>query len=193
MDKKLSEKIYFSLVAVDFDYIAVRHLMAGAIFPSAGTLANMVIDRYIKTFLWSEDRDDLVQKIRKWKGSNGSHDIVGMIDLVKKELKLELELSDTELEVLKNIFKCYCFRYVDNLFQTQGMCEIRMNYIHTIDKVCSFFRERIKLISPHHGNTIIDILLGGNEKGIAALSTGNVNLRDILLTDNPYSKNLCWK
>jgi len=192
MDKKLSEKIYASLVVVDFDYIAVRHLMAGAFFPSAGALANIVIDRYIKTFLWSIARNDLAQKIRSWKG-NKSHDIVSMIKLVNQDLKLGLELDAKELEILKNLFQCYCFRYADDLFKTQGMCEIKMNYMHTIDKACSFFREQIKLIPPHYGNTIIDVLLSDNEKGVAALSTGNVNLRSVLIMDNPYCHNLCWK
>ena len=185
MDKGLSEKIYFSLVVTDFDYIAVRHLMAGAFFPSAGALANIVIDRYIKTFLWSMNRNDLVNKIKNW-GGNKSHDILKMIELCKKELGIALELNNQEQAILRNVYKCYCFRYIDVMFRTKGACEIRMNYMHTIDKICTFFRGKIQLIPPHQGNTIIDILLKGDPKGVAALSTGNVNLREVLLADNPY-------
>ncbi len=66
MDKKLSEHIYFALVITDFDYIAVRHLMAGALFPSAGSLANVVMDRYIKIALMSAGRNDLIDVIKKY-------------------------------------------------------------------------------------------------------------------------------
>jgi len=185
MNKALSEKIYFSLIVTDFDYIAVRHLMAGAFFPSAGALANITIDRYIKTFLWSMNRDDLVDKIKGW-GGNKSHNISKMIVLCKRELGISLDLNKQEQSILKNIYECYCFRYIDVMFKTKGACEIRMNYMHTIDKICAFFRGKTQLIPPHQGKTIIDILLKGDPKGIAALSTGNVNLREVLLADNPY-------
>ncbi|MFA6547451.1 MAG: hypothetical protein WCT11_00720 [Candidatus Magasanikbacteria bacterium] len=185
MDKKLSEHIYFALVITDFDYISVRHLMAGALFPSAGALANVVIDRYIKIALMSAGRNDLIDVIKKWRG-NKSHNVPEIMKLYKNEVGAIIELTVAEQNILDNIYKCYCFRYVDEMFKTKGSCEIRMADMHTIDKVVSFFRNKIELISPHLGNTIIDVLLKGDPQAVSALSTGNVDLRSVFLFDNPY-------
>ncbi len=191
MDKKLSENIYFSLIVVDFDYISVRHLMAGSFFPTAGALSNVFIDRYIKTFFWSIERDDLVNKIKNW-GGNESHNALRMMELYEKEFNKSLKLNDQEKNILENIYRCYCFRYIDVMFtkKVRGMCEIHTNYMHTIDKICAFFRNKIEIIPPHQGNTVIDILIENNPTKIAAFNSGNVNLREVLLADNPYFGNI---
>jgi len=80
MDKVLSEKVFFSLWVTDFDYISTRHLLAGSLFPSAASLANITMERYIKTYLWSLGRDDLATKIKNW-GGNESHNTLRIIEL----------------------------------------------------------------------------------------------------------------
>lgn len=180
-----SEKSYLSLWIVDFDYISVRHLMAGYILSSAASLANITIDRYIKTYLWSIGRNDLVETIRKW-GGNESHNILRIIDFCKKELQLPLELSDEERKILDNLYKVYCFRYIDYMFKNGGMAEIGMPYMYTIDKMCHFFRSKIVLQPPHLGQTMIDLLIEGKPQSLAALNHGNINLREVLLNDNRY-------
>lgn len=185
MDKKLSEKIFFSLWVTDFDYISTRHLLAGSLFPSAASLANITMDRYIKTYFWSVDRDDLVNKIKKW-GGNESHNVFKMIKLYETEFNDSLNLDSKEKDKLKDIYLCYCFRYIDAMYTTKEMCKILKNYMYTIDKICHFFRNKIQLIPPHQGNTLVDILLENNSTKLAALNTGNVNLREVFLVDNHY-------
>lgn len=185
MDNKLSEKIFFSLWVTDFDYISVRHLLAGSLFPSAGQLANVTIDRYIKTYFWSVNRDDLVNQIKNWHG-NESHNISKMIQLYEVELDDPLNLDTQEKETLEDIYLCYCFRYIDAMYTTKEMYKILKNYMYTIDKICHFFRNKIQLIPPHQGNTLIDILFENNPTKLAALNTGNVNLKEVFLVDNHY-------
>lgn len=185
MTNKLSEKIFLSLWVTDFDYISVRHLLAGSLFPSSASLANISIDRYIKTYFWSVNRDDLVDKIKKW-GGNESHNIFRMVELYQIEFKDSLKLNDKEKDELKDIYMCYCFRYIDVMYTKKGICKIFKSYMYTIDKICYFFRNKIQLISPHKGNTLIDILLENNPAKLAALNTGNANLRELFLSDNHY-------
>jgi len=185
MDKKLSEKLFLSLWMVDFDYISTRHLLAGSLFPSAASLANITMDRYIKTYLWSIERNDLVERIKGW-GGNESHNVFRMVNLYEEEFNDSLNLSEQEKNTLKDIYMCYCFRYIDVMYIKKGMCKIFKNYMYTIDKVCHFFREKIKLIPPHQGNTIIDILFENNSQKVASLNTGNINPREVLLADNLY-------
>jgi len=148
MDKKLSEKVFFSLWITDFDYISVRHLLAGSLFPSAASLAVITIDRYIKTYFWSIKREDLVQKIKKW-GGNESHNILKMISLYEKEFNTSLNLSDEEKNKLKDMYKCYCFRYIDVMYIEKGLCKMFKNYMYTIDKICHFYRNKIQLVPPY--------------------------------------------
>ena len=187
MDKRLSEKIFFSLWMTDFDYISTRHLSAGSFFPSAASIANITMERYIKTYLWSLGRDDLVAKIKNW-GGNKSHNTLEIIKLCKKVIDISPDLKKNEEEILKNIYTCYCFRYIDVMYAKKGMCKIFKNYMYTIDKICCFYREKIQLIPPHQGNTLIDILIENNLKKIAALNTGNINIREVLLHDNLFLK-----
>ena len=187
MDEKTLQKMLFSLYVVDFDYIAVRYLMAGGFFPTVGSLANIVIDRYIKTFLWSQDRNDLVRQIIRWRG-NESHNIVRVINICKQEINIGPELSEQEIEVLRNIYKSYCFRYVDFMFAGKDHCEIYMKDMHTIDKICYFFRKKIEEVTPRIEKTPINLLLSGDSIMVKGLSCGNVNMRDLLLFDNPYFK-----
>ena len=187
MNKKLSEKVFFSLWVTDFDYISTRHLLAGSLFPSAASLANIAMERYIKTYLWSLGRDDLVMKIKKW-GGNESHNTPRIIELCEKEINISPGLNKKEGKILKDIYTCYCFRYIDVMYARRDMCQILKNYMYTIDKVCCFYREKIQLILPHQGNTLIDVLLENNPDKMAALNTGNVNLREVLLHDNQFLK-----
>jgi len=187
MDKVLSEKVFFSLWVTDFDYISTRHLLAGSLFPSAASLANITMERYIKTYLWSLGRDDLATKIKNW-GGNESHNTLRIIELWKKEISILPSLNENEKKILKDVYICYCFRYIDVMYARKDMCKILKNYMYTIDKICCFYREKIQLISPHQGNTLIDILLENNPAKIAALNTGNVNIREVLLYDNQFLK-----
>jgi len=185
MDKTLSEKLYFGLIVTDYDYMATRHLMGAALFPSAAALANVVLDRYIKMVFQAAGRDDLVVKVRGWKG-NESHNVPKILKLYNQEFTDVLSLSVAELTTLENIFKLYCFRYSDYMFQNKLSAGIVMRDMYTIDKVAYFFRSKIRLIPPHLGNTILDQLSLNNSCAHAAISVGNINLRDVLFSDNRY-------
>lgn len=185
MDKQLSEKLYFGLIVTDYDYIATRHLMGAALFPSAAALANVVLDRYIKMLFQATEQNNLILQVREWRG-NESHNVPKILELYNQEFTDKLILTDAERLTLENIFKLYCFRYVDYMFQNKFSAGVVMHDMHLIDKIAHFFRSRINLIPPHLGNTIIDQLIGSNKVAHAAVSMGNVDLRDVLFSDNHY-------
>ena len=64
-EEKLS-LIFIQLNINDLDYIAVRKLILDGFFSTAGSRANSVLDRYIKTFLWSINREDIVNERGIW-------------------------------------------------------------------------------------------------------------------------------
>ena len=79
MDKRLSEKLHFGLIVTDYDYIATRHLMGAALFPSAAALAHVVLDRYIKMFFQATEQNNLILQVRKWRG-NESHNVPKILE-----------------------------------------------------------------------------------------------------------------
>ncbi|NQU87598.1 MAG: hypothetical protein HQ541_17740 [Mariniphaga sp.] len=177
--------VSFQLYVNDLDYIAVRKLILDGFFSTAGSLANLVLDRYIKTFLWSIDREDVVKMI-KGLGGNDSHDVLQMIEKCKEEGLSVPDLNSEEEKQLKNIHQCYCFRYIDYMFKTKSNAEMRDNYIHTVDKVAHFYRTRVFENPPQKGKAPIDLICAGHPIIGTAITCNRSDCSEILFLGNKY-------
>ena len=183
--EKIPLLVSFQLFVNDLDYIAVRKLILDGFYGAAGNLANLVLDRYIKTFLWSVNREDVVKMIKGLRGNN-SHDVLQMIKICEAEKLPILELNDEEKKQLKNIFQCYCFRYTDYMFETKSTAEMRAYYVYTIDKIAYFYRTHVVENPPQKGNAPIDLICAGRQDAAVALTCNKSNCSEILFLENKY-------
>lgn len=183
MEEKINKeesKIVCELNLDDLKYISVRLLYFNWFFNTGAETANQLIDNTIKLYLKSIKRFDLVSIILNW-GGNESHNIVRIIELCIKELKLDFDFGNYKI-ALENIYKTYQVRYLENLEKTG---EIRgfLKDIKAIDYSYKYFRDKICISEHGKINTLIYKLLSENDLG---WGEDKVSLRTILFRENNY-------
>ena len=100
-----------------------------------------------------------------------------MIEYLKNNMDLELDLSEEEMQVLDNLFKLYKARYLESL-DKDGAGTI-MKDVHVIDKVYAFFRNKSKETLGHDAVTELliektlshgkDMLWGSNKNSLSQI------------------------
>ncbi len=154
MNKKESN-IVCALILNDFKYLSVRCLYYDWFFPTGAEVATQLLDNVIKLYLTSINREDLIKKIRTWKG-NETHNIVKIIRLLIQELNLDFDINNHK-GVLENIFNVYQARYLDSL-EKIGKCKTILKDVHTIDYTYKYFRDKIQISHEAKNQTLINKL-----------------------------------
>ena|SRR3989338_1630304 len=177
-------KVRMQVVSADSDYVASRLLFMVGILPSAGRLANHVIESYAKAFLWSISRGDIVKMIRDWRG-NPTHDSNKILQLICKEnLLVGLDaIVSKHGNVMENFHAAYCMRYMD-IFEkevTSKLCaDLGVIDVGTLDEVVSVLRKAIVLQEPSWIETPLTKILKGKAGDLGK------NEREYLTRGNKY-------
>ena len=141
---KKEKQIVMEIILNDLKYLSVRHLYIDWFFNSGAEAANQLIDSVIKIYLKSTNREDLIKKIRSWRG-NETHNTVGIIEMIIDKLALDFEFEKHK-NVLENIYKIYQNRYLDiDLLKNTGACETFLRDLDTIDYTYKYFRDKIEI------------------------------------------------
>ena len=162
----------------DLKYLSVRHLYFNWFFNTGAETANQLIDTIIKTYLKSIGREDLIKKIREWRG-NETHNTVRTIETLIQNLKLDFDIRSHKA-VMENIYKLYQNRYLDQL-KTIGNCQTLLEDLDTIDYTYKYFRDRVQLSTEARSETLINKLFLNNEDilwGVEKISLYNLFYRD---------------
>ncbi len=128
----------------DLKYIVIRKLFIDYFFQIGAELAIQLIDSTIKLYLESISNNIVIQEIKKLKG-NEKHNVVKIISIVLKNIKLDFDLNIATND-LDMLYKQYQLRYSDML---PGIVNkenaIAINYITltSIDYTYLFFRNLI--------------------------------------------------
>jgi len=172
------KQIVPGVILADLKYLSVRHLYFNWFFNTGAETANQLIDAIIKTYLKSIGREDLIKKIRKWKG-NETHNTVRIIEILIQYLNLDFDIKSHKA-VMENIYKLYQNRYLDQL-KTTGNCQTLLKDLDTIDYAYKYFRDRVQLSDEARNETLINKLFLNNQDiqwGIDNISLYNLFYRD---------------
>ncbi len=153
-------KIVPEIILADLKYLSVRSLYFDWFFNTGAETANQLIDAIIKTYLRSIYREDLIKKIRNWRG-NETHNTVRIIEVLIQDLNLDFDIKSHK-DVMENIYKLYQNRYLDRL-ETTGNCQSLLKDLDTIDYVYKYFRDRVQLGDEARGETLINKLFLNNQ------------------------------
>lgn len=180
-------KVKMQVISADSDYVAARLLFMVGILPSAGRLANHVIESLTKAFLWSIDRDDLIDKIIGW-GGNSSHNALKILQLIHKEKLIENvdTLINRHKTVLESFYSLYQMRFMDIFEKGQPKlyADVGVLDVETMDEIVSVLRNAIVLIPSLWNETPITNILKGK--------SGNLGKgeNEYLTRNNNYLKEL---
>ncbi|KKW31040.1 MAG: hypothetical protein UY76_C0067G0001 [Candidatus Uhrbacteria bacterium GW2011_GWA2_52_8d] len=176
-------KVKMQVISADSDYVAARLLFMVGILPSAGRLANHVLESYAKSFLWSVNRDELIKEIMSW-GGNHSHDAKRILKLISEKcLSNSLDpMIRKHTNILKNFFAVYCMRFMDIFEKGQPTlsADIGVVDMHALDEIVSILRDKIVLQDVSWNQTPVFKILRGEDGG---LGKGE---REYLLRDNAH-------
>lgn len=136
------KQIVPQVILNDLKYLSIRQLYLDWFFGTGAEVANQLIDNIIKTYLKSINREDLIKKIRSWRG-NESHNILRIIEMLIDEISIDFDLK-THKDVLENLYKLYQNRYLDSLKNTSE-CKALLKDIDTIDYTYKYFRDKVNL------------------------------------------------
>ncbi|MBU0613336.1 hypothetical protein KKB10_04980 [Patescibacteria group bacterium] len=157
---KKEKQIVPQIILNDLKYLSVRQLYISWFFNTGAEVANQLLDNIIKVYLQSTNHEDLIRKIRSWRG-NETHNVVKMIDMLIAELSINFDLKNHK-DVLENLYKLYQNRYLDSLRNT-GECKTLLKDLNTIDYTYKYFRDRVKLSDKAKKETLINKLFLQNQ------------------------------
>ncbi|MBU1075099.1 hypothetical protein KJ705_03390 [Patescibacteria group bacterium] len=157
---KKEKQIVPQIILNDLKYLSVRQLYISRFFNTGAEVANQLLDNIIKVYLQSTNHEDLIRKIRSWRG-NETHNVVKMIDMLIAELSINFDLKNHK-DVLENLYKLYQNRYLDSLRNT-GECKTLLKDLNTIDYTYKYFRDRVKLSDKAKKETLINKLFLQNQ------------------------------
>ncbi len=174
--------VRMQVTSADSDYVATRVLFMTGVLPSAGRLANSVIESYAKAFLWSINHEDFIQKIKEW-GGNPSHDSKKILNLIHQEALIPKwdGFSKKSEEILDNCYKLYCMRYMD-VFKVQPKlkADVGVTDLEVIDEITFFLRSSIKMEDSSWENTPVNRILQGKSGALGK------NEREFLTRNNKH-------
>lgn len=171
------------MILNDLKYLSVRQLYTNWFFNTGAEVANQLIDSIIKVYLRSINREDLIKKIRGWRG-NETHNIIRMIEMLVVELSLDFDLI-SHRDVLKNLYKLYQNRYLDSLKNT-GECKTLFKDVEVIDYTYKYFRDRLELSDEARKETLINKLFLQNQD--MQWGEDKISLYNLFYRDNQHFK-----